>query len=337
MAVAAAPGALGALGAGRVRLVAACCARLGPAAWAGGPAPRRGYSSEVKTEDELRVRHLEEENRGIVVLGINRAYGKNSLSKNLLKMLSKAVDALKSDKKVRTIIIRSEVPGIFCAGADLKERAKMHSSEVGPFVSKIRAVINDIANLPVPTIAAIDGLALGGGLELALACDIRVAASSAKMGLVETKLAIIPGGGGTQRLPRAIGMSLAKELIFSARVLDGQEAKAVGLISHVLEQNQEGDAAYRKALDLAREFLPQAYPSGRVCASPLSLQPMRSTSYGPVAMRVAKLAINQGMEVDLVTGLAIEEACYAQTISTKDRLEGLLAFKEKRPPRYKGE
>ncbi|XP_040476260.1 methylglutaconyl-CoA hydratase, mitochondrial isoform X4 [Ursus maritimus] len=279
----AAPGALGTLQAGRARLVAACCARLGPgwrlpgslmgprvasaiwargwAAAAGGSAPRRGYSSEVKTEDELRVRYLEEENRGIVVLGINRAYAKNSFSKNLIKMLSKAVDALKSDKKVRTIIVRSEVPGIFCA-----------------------------ANLPVPTIAAIDGLALGGGLELALACDIRVAASSAKMGLVETKLAIIPGGGGTQRLPRAIGMSLAKELIFSARVLDGQEAKAVGLISHVLEQNQEGDAAYCKALDLAREFLPQ----------------------GPVAMRVAKLAINQGMEVDLVTGLAIEEACYAQ-------------------------
>ncbi|XP_064338513.1 methylglutaconyl-CoA hydratase, mitochondrial isoform X3 [Camelus dromedarius] len=341
-AAAAAPGALGTLQAGRARLVAACCARLGPgwrlpgpwtgpragpATWArgwtpaiGGPASRRGFGSEVKTEDELRVRHLEEENRGIVVLGINRASAKNSLSKNLIKMLSKAVDALKSDKKVRTIIVRSEVPGIFCA-----------------------------ANLPVPTIAAIDGLALGGGLELALACDIRVAASSAKMGLVETKMAIIPGGvlkstftgrslpgwhlssfsavrmsrsvlapsvpGGTQRLPRAIGMSLAKELIFSARVLDGQEAKAVGLISHVLEQNQEGDAAYRKALDLAREFLPQ----------------------GPVAMRVAKLAINQGMEVDLVTGLAIEEACYAQTIPTKDRLEGLLAFKEKRTPRYKGE
>ncbi|XP_059957251.1 methylglutaconyl-CoA hydratase, mitochondrial isoform X2 [Mesoplodon densirostris] len=320
-AAAAAPGALGTLQAGRARLVAACCARLGPgwrlsgswtvprvdpATWArgwtpaaGGAAWRRVYSSEVKKEDELRVRYLEEENRGIVVLGINRAYAKNSLSTNLIKMLSKAVDALKSDKKVRTIIVRSEVPGIFCAGADLKERVKMSSSEVGPFVSKIRAVINEIANLPVPTIAAIDGLALGGGLELALACDIRVAASSAKMGLVETKLAIIPGGGGTQRLPRAIGMSLAKELIFSARVLDGQEAKAVGLISHVLEQNQEGDAAYRKALDLAREFLPQ----------------------GPVAMRVAKLAINQGME----------------TIPTKDRLEGLLAFKEKRTPRYKGE
>ncbi|XP_032326805.1 methylglutaconyl-CoA hydratase, mitochondrial isoform X8 [Camelus dromedarius] len=217
-AAAAAPGALGTLQAGRARLVAACCARLGPgwrlpgpwtgpragpATWArgwtpaiGGPASRRGFGSEVKTEDELRVRHLEEENRGIVVLGINRASAKNSLSKNLIKMLSKAVDALKSDKKVRTIIVRSEVPGIFCAGADLKERVKMNPSEVGPFVSKIRAVINEIANLPVPTIAAIDGLALGGGLELALACDIRVAASSAKMGLVETKMAIIPGGEG---------------------------------------------------------------------------------------------------------------------------------------------
>ncbi|XP_016015968.2 methylglutaconyl-CoA hydratase, mitochondrial isoform X8 [Rousettus aegyptiacus] len=284
MAVAAALGTFSALQASRTRLVAFCCASRGPGwrlprssagsqlglaiqarSWApaaGEAALRRGYSTGVKTEDELRVRYLEEENRGIVVLGINRAYAKNSFSKNLIKMFSKAVDALKSDKKVRTIIVRSEVPGIFSA-----------------------------ANLPVPTIAAIDGLALGGGLELALACDIRVAASSAKMGLVETKLAVIPGAGGTQRLPRAIGMSLAKELIFSARVLDGQEAKAVGLISHVLEQNQEGDAAYKKALDLAREFLPQ----------------------GPVALRVAKLAINQGMEVDLVTGLAIEEACYAQS------------------------
>ncbi|XP_077028343.1 methylglutaconyl-CoA hydratase, mitochondrial isoform X2 [Agelaius phoeniceus] len=250
------------------------------------PSAGRSYGSQAKEEEELRVRYLDDEHKGIVVLGLNRSHAKNALSKNLVKMMSKAVDALKSDKKVRTVVFRSEVPGIFCA-----------------------------ANLPVPTIAAIDGTALGGGLELALACDIRVAASSAKMGLVETKLAIIPGAGGTQRLPRTIGVSLAKELIFSARIVDGEEAKSIGLISHVVEQNEAGDAAYRRALALAREFLPQ----------------------GPVAMRVAKLAINQGMEVDLVTGLAIEEACYAQTIPTKDRIEGLLAFKEKRPPRYKGE
>ncbi|XP_072467956.1 methylglutaconyl-CoA hydratase, mitochondrial isoform X7 [Notamacropus eugenii] len=274
----AAAGGLGVLQAGSVRMAAAYFARLGPgqrmgpASWCrrwapsgAGPGLGRSYGSEAKGEEELRVRYLEEENKGIVVLGINRSYAKNALSKNLVKMLSKAVDALKSDKKVRTIIVRSEVPGIFCAGADLKERTQMNLNEVSSFVSKSRAVINEI--------------------------------------------------GGTQRLPRVIGMALAKEMIFSARVLDGQEAKSIGLISHVLEQNETGDAAYRKALALAREFLPQ----------------------GPVAMRVAKLAINQGMEVDLVTGLAIEEACYAQTISTKDRLEGLLAFKEKRPPRYKGE
>ncbi|NXJ67964.1 AUHM protein, partial [Rostratula benghalensis] len=316
--MAAALGGLGLLH-GRVRLAAAAAAtaflsRPGRRAPVRGDAASalssagRSYGSEAKEEEELRVRYLDDEHKGIVVLGLNRSHAKNALNKNLLKMMSKAVDALKSDKKVRTVIFRSEVPGIFCA-------AKMHSSEVIFFFFLARATINEMANLPVPTIAAIDGTALGGGLELALACDIRVAASSAKMGLVETKLAIIPGAGGTQRLPRTIGVSLAKELIFSARIVDGEEAKSIGLISHVVEQNETGDAAYRRALALAREFLPQ----------------------GPVAMRVAKLAINQGMEVDLVTGLAIEEACYAQTIPTKDRIEGLLAFKEKRPPRYKGE
>ncbi|XP_044129248.1 methylglutaconyl-CoA hydratase, mitochondrial isoform X1 [Bufo gargarizans] len=275
----------------------------------------RQFSSEVKSEDELRVRYLEGEEQGIVVLGINRPHAKNAISKGLVKSMLKAVDSLKSNNKVRTVILRSEVPGVFCAGADLKERAKMHPSEVGPFVSKARSLMNEFANLPMPTITALDGAALGGGLEMALASDIIVAASSTKMGLVETKLAIIPGAGGTQRFPRAVGVALAKELIFSARVIDGDEAKSIGLVSHVVEQNEEGDAAYRRAVALAREFIPQ----------------------GPIAVRMAKLAINQGIEVDLATGLAIEEACYAQVIPTKDRLEGLLAFKEKRPPRYKGE
>nr|XP_006626984.2 PREDICTED: methylglutaconyl-CoA hydratase, mitochondrial [Lepisosteus oculatus] len=283
----------------------------------GGGTVGRLYSSEAKSSgaDDLSVRYLDGEDSGIVVLGIHRPKAKNAISKNLVKMMTEAVDAVKSNKRVRTVIICSLAPGIFCAGADLKERAKMHPSEVGPFVSKARALMNELGNLPMPTIAAIDGAALGGGLEMALACDIRIAASTAKMGLVETKLAIIPGAGGTQRLPRAIGASLAKELIFSGRVVDGDEAKSLGLVNHSVEQNKAGDAAYRKALDLAREFIPQ----------------------GPIAVRMAKLAINQGIEVDLATGLAIEEACYAQVIPTKDRLEGLEAFKEKRPPRYKGE
>ncbi|KAJ8392738.1 hypothetical protein AAFF_G00072220 [Aldrovandia affinis] len=275
----------------------------------------RHYSSDAKSGDDLCVRYLDGDDSGIVVLGINRPKAKNAISKNLVKMMSEAVDSVKANNKVRTVIICSLVPGIFCAGADLKERAKMQQSEVGPFVAKARALITELGSLPMPTIAAIDGAALGGGLEMALACDIRVAATTAKMGLVETRLAIIPGAGGTQRLSRAIGVSLAKELIFAARVVDGAEARTVGLVSHAVDQNKNGDAAYLRALNLAREFLPQ----------------------GPIAIRMAKLAINQGIEVDLATGLAIEEACYAQVIPTKDRIEGLTAFKEKRPPRYKGE
>ncbi|XP_057177890.1 methylglutaconyl-CoA hydratase, mitochondrial isoform X2 [Triplophysa rosa] len=245
----------------------------------------RKYSTDVKSGDDLIVKYLDGDDSGIVVFGIDRPKAKNAISKNLVKMMSEAVESVKKNSKVRTVILCSIVPGIFCAG-----------------------------NLPMPTIAAIDGAALGGGLEMALACDIRVAATSAKMGLVETKLAIIPGAGGTQRLPRTVGVSVAKELIFAARVLDGVEAQSLGLVNHAVEQNKSGDAAYLRALDLAREFNPR----------------------GPIAIRMAKLAINQGIEVDLTTGLAIEEACYAQVIPTKDRLEGLAAFKEKRLPRYKG-
>ncbi|XP_056146694.1 methylglutaconyl-CoA hydratase, mitochondrial isoform X2 [Lampris incognitus] len=257
-------------------------------------APARCYSSDIK--DDLRVKYLDGDDSGIVVFGINRPKAKNAISKNLVRLMSEAVDNVKKNNKVRSVILCSLVPGIFCAGADLKERAKMHQSEVGPFVSRARALISELGNLPMPTIAAIDGAALGGGLEMALACDIRIAC-------------------GTQRLPRAIGVSLAKELIFAARVVDGTEAHRLGLVSHSVEQNNSGDAAYHRALELAREFNPQ----------------------GPIAIRMAKLAINQGIEVDLSTGMAIEEACYAQVIPTKDRLEGLAAFKEKRPPCFKGE
>lgn len=306
-------------GSARGPAAALCCSgqyvglgKVSPASRLDGHGARH-YSSDPK--EDLRVRHLAGEDAGIVVVGLNRPKAKNSISKNLVNMMLEAVEDIKKNNKLRSVIICSLVPGIFCAGADLKERAKMHQSEVGPFVSKARALITELGNLPIPTIAAIDGAALGGGLEMALACDIRIASNTAKMGLVETKLAIIPGAGGTQRLPRAIGVSLAKELIFAARVIDGTEACRLGLANHSVEQNESGDAAYLRALELAREINPQ----------------------GPIAIRMAKLAINQGIEVDLATGLAIEEACYAQVIPTKDRLEGLSAFKEKRRPHFKGE
>uniref|UniRef100_A0A336L1S0 CSON002960 protein n=1 Tax=Culicoides sonorensis TaxID=179676 RepID=A0A336L1S0_CULSO len=205
--------------------------------------------------------------------------------------------------------------GVFCAGADLKERATLTLDQVSHFVTSLRKLLTDIEQLPMPVIAAIDGVALGGGLEMALACDIRIAAHNARMGLVETKLAIIPGAGGTQRLPRIISPPLAKELIFTSRIFNGQEAEKMGICNYSVLQNETGTAAYEKALTLADEILPN----------------------GPIGVRCAKKAIDKGLQVDISTGYAIEEACYAQVIPTKDRLEGLKAFAEKRKPEYKGE
>jgi len=252
---------------------------------------------------------------GVAVVGFNRPKAKNAVSRQMLAEINEAVDQLKYDKNLRVLIFRSLVPGVFCAGADLKERAQMKENEVAPFVAGIRALILAVANFPTPTIVALDGAALGGGLELALSCDIRIASNSTKVGLTETKLAIIPGGGGTQNLPRLVGPSMAKELIFTGRAISGEKAKEIGLVNHSVEQNDQGDAAYLRSLDLAAEIVTQ----------------------GPIALRMAKAAINRGLNVDIASGLAYEEAYYAQVIPTKDRIEGLTAFREKRPPKYTGE
>jgi len=278
--------------------------------------PDQSITKEVVgSESEVLLNFIEGNDAKIAVIGMNRPQAKNSMGKNLLGRLGQFLNQIRYDKDVRVVILRSLVPGIFCAGADLKERLKMPPSEVGQFVAKARGLMSELENLPMPVIAALDGAALGGGLEMALACDLRVAASSAKMGLVETKLGIIPGAGGTQRLPRIIGLSKSKELIYTGRILDGGQAFEIGLVSQVVEQNKSGDGAYQKAVELAEEILPN----------------------GPIGVRMAKISISRGLQVDLATGLAIEEACYAQVIPTKDRLEGLNAFREKRPPRYTGE
>uniref|UniRef100_A0A8B9ES22 Enoyl-CoA hydratase domain containing 2 n=1 Tax=Anser cygnoides TaxID=8845 RepID=A0A8B9ES22_ANSCY len=239
---------------------------------------------------------------GIAEILMNRPHARNSLGKVFVNELFSALEQLRFDEKVRVVVFKSEVKGVFCAGADLKERAKMDDAEVGHFVKRLRNLMDEIAALPVPTIAAIDGYALGGGLEMALACDLRVAASSAKMGLIETTRGLLPGAGGTQRLPRCVGVGLAKELIFTGRQIDGQEAFSMGLVNHAVPQNEQGDAAYQRALTLAKEILPQ------------------------VSM----------LFVDIASGMAIEGMCYAQNIPTRDRQEGMAAFKEKRPPRFIG-
>ncbi|XP_024075454.1 enoyl-CoA hydratase domain-containing protein 2, mitochondrial-like isoform X2 [Terrapene carolina triunguis] len=246
---------------------------------------------------------------------MNRAHARNSLGRVLVNELFRVLESLRCDERIRVVVFKSEVKGVFCAGADLKERAQMNDTEVGHFVHRLRSLMDEIAALPMPTIAAIEGYALGGGLELALACDLRIAASSAKMGLIETTRGLLPGAGGTQRLPRCIGIGLAKELIFTGRQINGQEALSIGLVNHTVPQNDEGDAAYQRALTLAKEILPQA----------------------PIAVKMGKLAINRGIEVDIASGMAIEGMCYAQNIPTRDRQEGMAAFREKRPPQFIGE
>eukprot|EP01138_Halocafeteria_seosinensis_P006653 gb/GECG01006801.1/.p1 GENE.gb/GECG01006801.1/~~gb/GECG01006801.1/.p1 ORF type:complete len:326 (+),score=48.40 gb/GECG01006801.1/:1-978(+) len=270
----------------------------------------RSFATEA-TGTEFKVERLEGEHEGVVVFTMDRSKSKNALGRNMVQEMQTALDNVRFDPKVRAVILKSDVEKVFCAGADLKERATMTQQEVGQFVSALRSAFSGMENLPMPTIAAIEGAALGGGLELSLACDFRIAGGSAVLGLPETSLAIIPGAGGTQRLPRLIGSARAKELIFTARRLSADQAKDYG----VVEYSVDAGSAYDKALELAKEITPN----------------------GPVALRMAKEAISRGMQTDVATGMEIEKNCYAQIIPTKDRLEGIQAFKEKRKPSYTGE
>jgi methylglutaconyl-CoA hydratase len=260
---------------------------------------------------EVRLERLSGGDAGIVLLGLDRPTAKNALGRQLLTEFRQALEELRLDPSVRVVVLHSLVPGVFCAGADLKERAGMSSAETDAFVQSLRATFTELEALPMPVIAALEGVALGGGLELALAADLRVAGAEAVLGLVETALAIIPGAGGTQRLPRLIGVAQAKELIFTARRIGAEEAGRLGLVNRVAPTGE----ALEATLLLAREILPN----------------------GPVALRMAKLAVNRSADLDLTSGLALERTCYAQVIPTKDRLEGLAAFREKRQPKYRGE
>lgn len=242
---------------------------------------------------------------------INRPEALNCFNYATLKELGELVEQIRVDKDVRIVIFTGAGDKAFSSGADLKERRTLTEAEVRRNVYKIRTVFQQIADLPQPTIAAVNGYAFGGGFELMLACDFRIAVRHAKMGLTETSWAIIPGAGGTQRLPRLIGEAKAKELILTAKKIDATEAMNYGILTSVVESNQLMEACH----ELANAILQN----------------------GPIAVQQAKFAINQGMNADLHTGLEIEAKAYEITIPTKDRIEALNAFAEKRSPQFKGE
>jgi enoyl-CoA hydratase/carnithine racemase len=258
------------------------------------------------TEKLLQV----EKSNQVAILTLDRPKVMNSFNFQLLKELRDEIEKLRFDADTRVIIITGSGEKAFCAGADLKERATLSPVEVKKFIYTIRNLFTSIEYLPKPVIAAVNGIALGGGTELALACDIRLASKTASMGLTETRLAIIPGAGGTQRMPRLIGKGKAKELIFTGRRVGAEEALDIGLVNAISE--------------------PEELLSDCVKMAEMILET------GPIAIEQAKYAINYGYEADLQTGLAIESNAYWVTIPTEDRLEGLAAFREKRKPQYKG-
>ncbi|EPD53940.1 enoyl-CoA hydratase-related protein [Paenisporosarcina sp. FSL H8-0542] len=241
---------------------------------------------------------------------INREQALNCFNFETLQELQSVTDSISLDPDVRVVIFTGAGDKAFSAGADLKERKTLTETEVRRNVRAIRDVFNSIANLPQPTIAAVNGYAFGGGFELMIACDFSIAAKDVQMGLTETSWAIIPGAGGTQRLPRLVGEMKAKELIFTARKFTAEEGVELGIVLKVVEKKQLLETCEQFALNMMKN--------------------------GPVAIKQAKYAISTGMNTDLQTGLAIESKAYELVIPTTDRIEALNAFSEKRRPIFTG-
>ncbi len=256
---------------------------------------------------EILVERLEK----VEVWTLNRELARNAISRAMVKELLANLARVEGDKQLCAVVITGAGSQAFCAGADLKERSSMTEQDVRAFLGGLRDALRGIERSDRVFIAAINGAALGGGTELALSCDLRVAHYEAKLGLTETSLGIIPGGGGTQRLSRLVGPGRAKDLILTARRVGAEEAHALGLVNRVAERK----SAREEALELARAIAHNA----------------------PLALAAAKHAIDEGLEVPLDEGLALEHKHYERTLASKDRLEGIAAFLEKRPPHYRGE
>jgi methylglutaconyl-CoA hydratase len=260
-----------------------------------------------------KLHHLtiQEAAAGVTVLTIDRP-PVNALNSALVEELDAACARLEAapPESMACAVIISAAGKCFCAGADLKERQSMTADETRVWVRGLSATFTRIASLPMPTIAVVQGVAAGGGMELALACDLRIAEEPATLGLRETALAIIPGAGGTQRLARLIGPSRAKRWIFTAKMHSAREALADGAVDLAVETG----CGLEAALALARGI----------------------AANGPIAVRLAKRAIDQGLGMPMPQALENEARCYEGVLPTQDRLEALKAFIEKRAPVYKG-
>lgn len=266
----------------------------------------------IKNEEECRltkvVTWIKQNHLGVITINNPPV---NVLSAEVVEQLMTVVDEIESDMDVKVVIITGKGERAFMAGGDIKGFPKWMGKGVDEAKQKalwLQKPLNKIEGLSRPTIAAINGVALGGGCELALSCDIRIAEEQVKIGLPEIKLGLFPGAGGTQRLPRLVGKAKAKELIFTGEPLSAQEAKQIGLINHVVSKGKALEKAIELATNISRFSLP--------------------------ALTFAKRSIDYGYEQRLHEGLEIEAEYFGHVFQTKDVVEGVEAFIEKREPHF---
>jgi len=253
---------------------------------------------------------LLEKNGAVAVLTINRPKALNALNSDTLSELSTVLDELGRDSSVKAVILTGSGEKAFVAGADISQMKDLNALEGRQFAQLGQATFRKLELLPQPVIAAINGFALGGGCELAMACDIRLAGENAKFGQPEVTLGLTAGFGGTQRLPRLVGTGLASELLFTGDIIDVQEAYRIGLVNHVYPV----DTLMEEAQKLAKRI------AGRA----------------PAAVQLSKSAIQRGVNMDLDSAQAFEADAFGLTFSTQDQTEGCTAFVEKRKPAFQG-
>lgn len=246
----------------------------------------------------------------LATITFNRPTAMNALNSALIEELSMALDNIASNENIRVLILTGAGDKSFVAGADINELATFNPLEAKLFSKKGHQTIHKLQMLPIPVIAAVNGFALGGGSEIALACDFIYASKNAKFGLPEITLGIIPGFGGTQRLPRLIGKNLAKELIFTGKMISAEDAMRMGIVNQIHEAESLMEAVQATANIIATK--------------------------GRASLRAAKQAINKGMDVDLQTGCDMEIDAFSLCMASVDAREGTSAFLEKRKAEFKG-
>jgi len=253
---------------------------------------------------------LYEKEDGTGIIELNRPKDLNALNSEMLAELTALFADIEADDDVRVIIITGSGEKAFVAGSDVREMQPKTSLSIREFHTANRILLEKIERLPKPVIAAINGFALGGGCELALSCDLRIAAENARFGQPEINLGLIPGAGGTQRLTRLVGMTKAKEIVLTGDLIDARTALSIGLVNKVVPQ----DDLMSEAKTLAQKLLTKS----------------------SAALSLAKAAINGGWNMTLPSGLDLEAQCFALCFATEDQKEGMSAFMEKREPHFKG-